>query len=277
VPPRAASSAATSMQQQQQHRKQHTHAVLLVVLLAATCCCAADTASAAASPAAPPSSAAAADEWEASLVTEAVDLSAAHTNEQLEDTKGMESLLHWAIGESTPAARSPGHPVSCARTRHTTTHRHHHAEHSDPGALAQQAEAARREELIKDWKERKQRVQEVSARVCAVCSHGCCGRSRVERAAACSKHAHLTATACPALVAAASPPPTRVQLSDIVSQQPTETQLMQVWWVGGAAGRGRCAPEATAQGPCHMACVCPRPCTRTRATAPPLTPNRRTT
>lgn len=35
----------------------------------------------------------------AHIVEEAVDLSAAHNQEQELDAKGMESLLHWAIGQ----------------------------------------------------------------------------------------------------------------------------------------------------------------------------------
>lgn len=41
----------------------------------------------------------------AHIVEEAVDLNAAHNQEQFQDAKDMESLLHWAIGGYLAAGR----------------------------------------------------------------------------------------------------------------------------------------------------------------------------
>jgi opacity protein-like surface antigen len=60
-------------------------------------CTAAAAAAAAAGVAAVPS---AADDFGSQIVQEAVDLNAAHTDDQEPDAKEMESLLHWAIGKA---------------------------------------------------------------------------------------------------------------------------------------------------------------------------------
>jgi hypothetical protein len=57
--------------------------------------CTATVAAVAAGPAAVP---AAADDFGSQIVQEAVDLNAAHSEDQEMDAKEMESLLHWAIG-----------------------------------------------------------------------------------------------------------------------------------------------------------------------------------
>lgn len=43
---------------------------------------------------------AAADDFGSQVVQEAVDLNAAHVEDQAHDAKEMESLLHWAIGRA---------------------------------------------------------------------------------------------------------------------------------------------------------------------------------
>lgn len=49
---------------------------------------------------------ASAHEWEDQLVQDTVDLSNAHSQDQDEAAKDMESLLHWAIGEATQSTNS---------------------------------------------------------------------------------------------------------------------------------------------------------------------------
>ncbi len=67
------------------------------------------------------------------IVDEAVDLDAVAEAIGAEGGDNYEDLLHWAIS------------------------------HSDPAKLAEQAEGARRVEMVKDLKEQRRRVKEVTA------------------------------------------------------------------------------------------------------------------
>jgi hypothetical protein len=69
-------------------------------LVAALLLCTAAAAAAAAAAAGAAAVPSAADDFGSQIVQEAVDLNAAHAEDQEPDAKEMESLLHWAIGEA---------------------------------------------------------------------------------------------------------------------------------------------------------------------------------
>jgi 2-iminoacetate synthase ThiH len=72
----------------------------VVSLVAALLLCTVAAAAAASDAAGLAAVQAAADDFGSQIVQEAVDLSAAHAEDQEPDAKEMESLLHWAIGKA---------------------------------------------------------------------------------------------------------------------------------------------------------------------------------
>lgn len=115
-----------------------SHRVPAVVTVSAVllCLCAVTALAATAAAAAAPSSGDV--DFGAQFVQEAVDLNAAHSEQQEPDAKEMESLLHWAIGEVplTWSCRPTKHSQTAKQKLHEHVHvcsssrAHWHLQHS---------------------------------------------------------------------------------------------------------------------------------------------------